>query len=104
MATAKVSPAASSELYPLRMATQLRASGETCQSAAASTTPNTTMTRGSALRQGYSPLSARYSTVAVNIRAKMVKLSQGAAYPLLNATTSKPVDAASAAPAIRVRA
>jgi hypothetical protein len=40
------------------------------------------MTTGSALRQEYSPFSARHSTVPVNIRAKMVKLSQGAAYPL----------------------
>ena len=41
--------------------------------------------------------------VPVNISAKMVNVSQGAAYPLLKMITSRPVAAASAAPAVRVR-
>src|ERR1035441_2987253 len=70
MATANVSPASSSELNPLRMATKLLAGGEMCQSPATRTSPKTKITTSSARRHGYSPFSARYSTVPVNIRAK----------------------------------
>ena len=41
--------------------------------------------------------------VPVNISAKMVKVSHGAAKPLLRMISSSPVAAASPAPAVRVR-
>src|SRR5207237_3469380 len=103
MATAKVSPANSSELNALRMATKLSACGESCHCTATRMKPNTRTVTYSARRQGNWPASARYSIVPVNISAKMVKVSQGATKPLLKTMTSSPVTAASTAPTMRVR-
>src|ERR1700683_5646269 len=72
-----------------------------CQMPAAMAIANTATATGMARLHGYWPCSARYSTVPVNISARIDSASHGQIQPPLKASSVTATSAASAAPTSR---